>query len=126
MTEYRIDISRVNSRDDLHDALEEALPLPSWYGRNLDALYDVLTSLPESFEESEDGELLIPSSDEPDPEGSNSGSAKTDAPDDGGFRFVFRGTAQALAGETGEYVQRMRRMCERIENNEDNISFCWE
>ena len=31
--------------DELHDALSEALELPEWYGRSLDALYDCLTDL---------------------------------------------------------------------------------
>ena len=32
----------------LHDLLQEKLYLPEHYGRNLDALYDLLTSLPEA------------------------------------------------------------------------------
>lgn len=31
----------------LHDALALALDFPTWYGRNLDALYDCLTQLRE-------------------------------------------------------------------------------
>ncbi len=38
------------SRDQLHDMLQERLELPEWYGRNLDALYDILTSLQEETE----------------------------------------------------------------------------
>ena len=41
--EYRIDLSGVSDRAGLHDRSEQGLPLPEWYGRNLDALYDVLT-----------------------------------------------------------------------------------
>ncbi len=41
--EYRIDLRGVRDRSGLHDRIEQALPLPQWYGRNLDALYDVLT-----------------------------------------------------------------------------------
>ena len=41
--EYIIDLEGVESEDDLHDRLEESLPLPDYYGRNLDALYDILT-----------------------------------------------------------------------------------
>ncbi|MBR4546311.1 MAG: barstar family protein [Oscillibacter sp.] len=33
----------IHTRDELHDALIRALNLPTWYGRNLDALYDCLT-----------------------------------------------------------------------------------
>lgn len=45
--EYLVDLSDVTTRETLHDALEKALPLPEYYGRNLDALFDALTSLPE-------------------------------------------------------------------------------
>ena len=33
----------IRNREELHDALIRALNLPTWYGRNLDALYDCLT-----------------------------------------------------------------------------------
>ena len=42
-TEYRIDLANVTDGEALHDALAAALPLPEYYGRNLDAFYDVLT-----------------------------------------------------------------------------------
>ena len=35
----------ITNREQLHDALSEALELPEWYGRSLDALYDCLTDL---------------------------------------------------------------------------------
>ena len=37
-------------RDQLHSVLQEKLQLPEWYGCNLDALYDVLTSVEEETE----------------------------------------------------------------------------
>ena len=33
----------ITNREQLHDALSEALELPEWYGRSLDALYDCLS-----------------------------------------------------------------------------------
>ena len=45
--------NEIDSKSALHDRLQEALQLPSYYGRNLDALFDVLT------ERSEETELLI-------------------------------------------------------------------
>ena len=45
--DYRIDLTGIGNRADLHDRLQEALPLPVWYGRNLDALYDALTEMGE-------------------------------------------------------------------------------
>ena len=41
-----LDISRMG-REQLHDYLQEMLPLPEYYGRNLDALYDCLTDVRE-------------------------------------------------------------------------------
>ena len=37
-----LDGSTISTREELHDALLDILPLPPWYGRNLDALYDSL------------------------------------------------------------------------------------
>ena len=42
---YTVDLSGVDDRGSLHRRLEEALMLPSWYGSNLDALYDALTEV---------------------------------------------------------------------------------
>ena len=39
---YEIDLTGVDSRAELHRRLREALPLPEWYGGNLDALHDAL------------------------------------------------------------------------------------
>ena len=47
---YEIDLSGVYNPDDLHEVIGEALPLPEYYGGNLDALHDVLTDF---FEETE-------------------------------------------------------------------------
>ena len=43
MREYDIDLTDVESAEELHALLRERLPLPGYYGSNLDALYDVLT-----------------------------------------------------------------------------------
>jgi ribonuclease inhibitor len=40
-----IDFSVTGSRAEFHDAFAEALTLPDWYGRNLDALHDCLTDV---------------------------------------------------------------------------------
>ena len=41
--EYVIDLAGVTARKELHERIEAALPVPEWYGKNLDALHDVLT-----------------------------------------------------------------------------------
>lgn len=43
---YRIDCRELTSRTAAHDCIARVFLLPASYGRNLDALYDVLTSLP--------------------------------------------------------------------------------
>ncbi|SFG42685.1 barstar family protein [Oribacterium sp. WCC10] len=40
---YILDLSDVTDRDELYDAIEDQLPVPSHFGRNLDALYDDLS-----------------------------------------------------------------------------------
>ena len=38
-----IDGKSIKTKDDLYASVSQQLPLPSWFGKNLDALYDVLT-----------------------------------------------------------------------------------
>lgn len=40
---YELDGSRLHDRAAAHDYLQEMLGFPEWYGKNLDALYDLLT-----------------------------------------------------------------------------------
>jgi ribonuclease inhibitor len=40
-----IDGSKISSEDDFHEAIATGFALPSWYGRNLDALWDALTGM---------------------------------------------------------------------------------
>ena len=40
---YDIDLRGIESRGELHDLLWQTLRLPDYYGRNLDALHDVLS-----------------------------------------------------------------------------------
>ena len=46
MKKYSIDLSGVSDRDGFHCRLRDSIPVPDWYGNNLDALYDVLTQMP--------------------------------------------------------------------------------
>lgn len=45
-----LDGERILDKDMLHDTLAGAMDFPDWYGRNLDALYDCLTDMPEEIE----------------------------------------------------------------------------
>ncbi len=47
---YEIDLSSAYNPDDIHEIIAEVLPLPEYYGGNLDALHDVLTDI---FEETQ-------------------------------------------------------------------------
>ena len=40
---FYLDLKDVKTKTDLHELLSRELPLPDYYGNNLDALYDVLT-----------------------------------------------------------------------------------
>lgn len=37
-----LDLNELDSREKVHDALAAALGFPQWYGRNLDALHDLM------------------------------------------------------------------------------------
>ncbi len=43
--EYRVDLKGISSREELHERLAEALDLPPWYGKNLDALHDMMDAM---------------------------------------------------------------------------------
>lgn len=45
--EHIIDCRWIDSRAELHRVLAQVLAFPEWYGRNLDALYDLLTVIRE-------------------------------------------------------------------------------
>lgn len=47
MVEIVLDGQVLQSLEDVHDRFAQALDLPEWYGRNLDALFDCLTDLGE-------------------------------------------------------------------------------
>ena len=46
MAEIVLDGLELRSLEEVHDRFAQALTLPEWYGRNLDALFDCLTDLP--------------------------------------------------------------------------------
>ena len=50
MKQISIDCSGIDTAGQLHEAFAAILNFPQWYGHNLDALYDCLTSLPEETE----------------------------------------------------------------------------
>ncbi len=48
MKKITIDCLEISDKEELHNTLAKELKFPDWYGENLDALYDCLTSI---FEE---------------------------------------------------------------------------
>lgn len=47
MKTISVDCNALENRDAFHNILAEALDFPEWYGRNLDALHDLLTAISE-------------------------------------------------------------------------------
>ncbi len=43
MRDLLLDAEMIHTRDELHDILAATFSFPEWYGRNLDAVYDLLT-----------------------------------------------------------------------------------
>ena len=46
---FYIDLNGISTREELHALLRKELPLPEYYGDNLDAFYDVLTDQGEGW-----------------------------------------------------------------------------
>ena len=46
---FYIDLNGISTREELHALLRKELPLPEYYGDNLDAFYDVLTEQGEGW-----------------------------------------------------------------------------
>ena len=42
---FYIDLNEITTREGLQDAIADTLPLPEHYGKNLDALHDILCEL---------------------------------------------------------------------------------
>lgn len=47
MKEIIVNLNELDTREKLHDYFSSVLETQDWYGRNLDALYDELTSITE-------------------------------------------------------------------------------
>lgn len=47
MKKILLDLNLIKTRDQLHDYLALTMEFPDYYGRNLDALYDMLTDITE-------------------------------------------------------------------------------
>lgn len=43
MLKLTIDGGEIRNKEELYNAIAKQLPLPDWFGRNLDALHDTLT-----------------------------------------------------------------------------------
>lgn len=48
--EITVDLGSVTNREELHNLLAQSLHFPEYYGRNLDALFDLLTEPHELYE----------------------------------------------------------------------------
>ena len=49
MKEYRIDCTQMTDRTSAHEYLAKVFSFPEWYGKNLDALFDLLRDMDESL-----------------------------------------------------------------------------
>ena len=47
---FILDCSKMVSMSEIHEQLKNTLPLPGYYGKNLDALWDILSELSEPME----------------------------------------------------------------------------
>lgn len=54
-----LNLSEAKTKDDIHDIIVRELAAPDYYGRNLDALHDVLTSQKEDIAIDIDGQECL-------------------------------------------------------------------
>lgn len=47
MNKFLLDIRGYDNKEDIHSHIADMMDFPSYYGKNLDALYDVLTDINE-------------------------------------------------------------------------------
>ncbi|MCQ2975371.1 MAG: barstar family protein [Bacteroidales bacterium] len=47
MKKYILDFYNINSKEDIHNYLAKNLQLPDYYGKNLDALFEILSEISE-------------------------------------------------------------------------------
>lgn len=59
MREILLDAETLYTRDQLHDALAKSFAFPTYYGRNLDALYDLLSECPDTRLTLRHAEMLV-------------------------------------------------------------------
>ena len=62
---YEIDLKNAKTRAELYDRLEKILPLPEYFGRNLDALKDCLEEVEEETDIVLDRECITTMCEEP-------------------------------------------------------------
>lgn len=120
MKKIMLDLRNTTDREALYDCIAASFPFPSYFGRNLDALYDCLTELAEDTCVG----LFLPGADLFLPEQADDGLRELTAMD--GFDRAFvpeqaaddSGTEQAFP----EYLEKVRKTFEDAE--EENPHLC--
>ena len=92
---FYIDLKDVTTKKALHEAIARELPLPDYYGHNLDALYDVLT------EQGEGWNIIFYNTTALGKEPSESTTED--------------------AGEMSKYFTRLKKMCKQAVSECDNL-----
>ena len=59
MKEYILDSKYMTSKQELHEHLQTLMKFPSYYGKNLDALYDVTKGIIDQLIDEEKSALLM-------------------------------------------------------------------
>ena len=93
---FYIDLKDITTKKSLHEAIAGELPLPDYYGGNLDALYDVLT------EQGEDWNIIFYNTNALGKEPSQSSEAED-------------------AGEMSKYFSKLKKMCKQAVSECDNL-----
>ena len=103
---FYIDLKNVTSKEELHTTLSRELPLPDYYGNNLDALYDVLT------EEGEGWNLIFYNRPGSSPDYSATTAAMA-APEEK--------EPAAPQDDIDKYITNLKKLCARAVSECDNL-----
>ncbi len=99
---FYIDLKGISTKEELHALLRKELPLPEYYGDNLDAFYDVLTEKGAGWNLIFYNCTKLQTCNEEEKNAENNGNA-------------------AITGDIKNYISNLEKLCDRAASECDNL-----